>query len=47
MIEEVVGIRMFEDCRDKVLKIMVKKEMKLQEFKEFLKDEIELKLEKF
>lgn len=29
MIEEVVGMRMFEDRRDKVFKMMVKKDLKL------------------
>lgn len=46
MIEEAAGTRMFEDRRDKALKTMAKKEMKLQELKELLKDEIEPKLEK-
>ncbi|KAH8196525.1 hypothetical protein TruAng_009321 [Truncatella angustata] len=46
MIEEAAGTRMFEDRRDKALKTMAKKEMKLQELKELLNDEIEPKLEK-
>ncbi|KJZ79892.1 hypothetical protein HIM_00606 [Hirsutella minnesotensis 3608] len=46
MIEEAAGTRMFEDRRDKALKTMAKKELKLQELRELLKDEIEPKLEK-
>ncbi|KAF3020523.1 Structural maintenance of chromosomes protein 2 [Neopestalotiopsis sp. 37M] len=46
MIEEAAGTRMFEDRRDKALKTMAKKEMKLQELTELLRDEIEPKLEK-
>ncbi|RFU78745.1 structural maintenance-chromosome 2 [Trichoderma arundinaceum] len=46
MIEEAAGTRMFEDRRDKALKTMAKKETKLQELSELLKDEIEPKLEK-
>ncbi|KAL7950305.1 RecF/RecN/SMC, partial [Trichoderma barbatum] len=46
MIEEAAGTRMFEDRRDKALKTMAKKEMKLQELSELLRDEIEPKLEK-
>ncbi|KAH7328211.1 RecF/RecN/SMC [Stachybotrys elegans] len=46
MIEEAAGTRMFEDRRDKALKTMAKKELKLQELTELLKDEIEPKLEK-
>lgn len=46
MIEEAAGTRMFEDRRDKALKTMGKKEMKLQEISELLSDEIEPKLEK-
>ncbi|MCJ1356867.1 MAG: Structural maintenance of chromosomes protein 2 [Icmadophila ericetorum] len=46
MIEEAAGTRMFEDRRDKALKTMAKKEMKVQEITELLKDEIEPKLEK-
>lgn len=46
MIEETAGTRMFEDRRDKASKTMAKKEMKVDEIKELLKDEIEPKLEK-
>ncbi|KAI0478886.1 hypothetical protein GGR56DRAFT_348389 [Xylariaceae sp. FL0804] len=46
MIEEAAGTRMFEDRRDKALKTMGKKEMKLQEITELLREEIEPKLEK-
>lgn len=46
MIEEAAGTRMFEDRRDKAFKTMSKKEMKVQEITELLKDEIEPKLEK-
>lgn len=46
MIEEAAGTRMFEDRRDKALKTMAKKEMKLQEIGSLLSDEIEPKLEK-
>ncbi|TLD21068.1 hypothetical protein PspLS_08955 [Pyricularia sp. CBS 133598] len=46
MIEEAAGTRMFEDRRDKALKTMAKKEMKLQEIKALLSEEIEPKLEK-
>lgn len=46
MIEEAAGTRMFEDRRDKAFKTMGKKEMKLQEITELLRDEIEPKLEK-
>jgi structural maintenance of chromosome 2 len=46
MIEEAAGTRMFEDRRDKALKTMAKKELKLQELRELLKDEIEPKLDK-
>jgi len=46
MIEEAAGTRMFEDRRDKAIKTMGKKEMKLQEITELLRDEIEPKLEK-
>ncbi|TQS33380.1 hypothetical protein Golomagni_06278, partial [Golovinomyces magnicellulatus] len=46
MIEEAAGTRMFEDRRDKALKTMSKKEVKLQELRELLKDEIEPKLDK-
>ncbi|KAI9746181.1 MAG: Structural maintenance of chromosomes protein 2 [Claussenomyces sp. TS43310] len=46
MIEEAAGTRMFEDRRDKAFKTMAKKEMKVREITELLKDEIEPKLEK-
>ncbi|KAL2754282.1 hypothetical protein ACRALDRAFT_1049738 [Sodiomyces alcalophilus JCM 7366] len=46
MIEEAAGTRMFEDRRDKALKTMAKKDMKLQEITGLLRDEIEPKLEK-
>ncbi|KAI0529805.1 hypothetical protein GGR58DRAFT_289671 [Xylaria digitata] len=46
MIEEAAGTRMFEDRRDKALKTMARKEMKLQEITELLREEIEPKLEK-
>ena len=46
MIEEAAGTRMFEDRRDKAFKTMAKKEMKVQELTELLKDEIEPKLDK-
>ena len=46
MIEEAAGTRMFEDRRDKAFKTMDKKEMKVQEITELLREEIEPKLEK-
>ena len=46
MIEEAAGTRMFEDRRDKAFKTMAKKETKVQELGELLRDEIEPKLEK-
>ncbi len=46
MIEEAAGTRMFEDRKDKASKTMTKKEMKVQELAELLKEEIEPKLEK-
>ena len=46
MIEEAAGTRMFEDRRDKAFKTMGKKEMKVKEITELLKEEIEPKLEK-
>jgi structural maintenance of chromosome 2 len=46
MIEEAAGTRMFEDRRDKAFKTMAKKEMKVQELSELLREEIEPKLEK-
>ena len=46
MIEEAAGTRMFEDRRDKALKTMAKKDLKLHEISELLREEIEPKLEK-
>ncbi|KKA29617.1 hypothetical protein TD95_000684 [Thielaviopsis punctulata] len=46
MIEEAAGTRMFEDRRDKALKTMAKKDLKLQEITALLHEEIEPKLEK-
>ncbi|KAF7122508.1 hypothetical protein CNMCM5793_000533 [Aspergillus hiratsukae] len=46
MIEEAAGTRMFEDRREKAVKTMSKKELKLREIEELLKEEIEPKLEK-
>ncbi|KAK4995780.1 Structural maintenance of chromosomes protein 2, partial [Elasticomyces elasticus] len=46
MVEEAAGTRMFEDRRDKAFKTMAKKEMKVQEITELLREEIEPKLEK-
>nr|6QJ0_A Chain A, Structural maintenance of chromosomes protein,Structural maintenance of chromosomes protein [Thermochaetoides thermophila] len=46
MIEEAAGTRMFEDRKEKALKTMAKKDLKLQEITELLRDEIEPKLEK-
>lgn len=46
MIEEAAGTRMFEDRRDKAFKTMAKKEMKVQEITELLREEIEPKLDK-
>lgn len=46
MIEEAAGTRMFEDRRDKAFKTMARKEMKVQEITELLKEEIEPKLDK-
>lgn len=46
MIEEAAGTRMFEDRRDKAFKTMGKKEMKVQEITDLLREEIEPKLEK-
>ncbi|KAI9833550.1 MAG: Structural maintenance of chromosomes protein 2 [Phylliscum demangeonii] len=46
MIEEAAGTRMFEDRRDKALKTMAKKEMKVREIGDLLRDEIEPKLDK-
>ena len=46
MIEEAAGTRMFEDRRDKAFKTMAKKELKVQEITELLREEIEPKLDK-
>lgn len=46
MVEEAAGTRMFEDRRDKAFRTMAKKEMKVQELQELLRDEIDPKLEK-
>lgn len=46
MIEEAAGTRMFEDRREKAIKTMGKKQLKLREIEELLKEEIEPKLEK-
>ncbi|KAF2743437.1 hypothetical protein M011DRAFT_221449 [Sporormia fimetaria CBS 119925] len=46
MIEEVAGTRMFEDRREKALKTLAKKQMKVDEISELLREEIEPKLEK-
>lgn len=46
MIEEAAGTRMFEDRKDKANKTMTKKETKVKEIEELLKEEIEPKLEK-
>lgn len=46
MLEEAAGTRMFEDRRDKAHKTMAKKEMKVQEIAELLREEIDPKLEK-
>ncbi|KAI4755739.1 putative nuclear condensin complex subunit Smc2 [Aureobasidium sp. EXF-3400] len=46
MVEEAAGTRMFEDRRDKAFRTMAKKEMKVQEIMELLRDEIEPKLDK-
>ncbi|PGH17843.1 hypothetical protein AJ80_04666 [Polytolypa hystricis UAMH7299] len=46
MIEEAAGTRMFEDRKEKAMKTMGKKEVKLREIEGLLKEEIEPKLEK-
>ncbi|KAL7276940.1 Structural maintenance of chromosomes protein 2 [Rhizina undulata] len=46
MIEEAAGTRMFEDRRDKAFKTMAKKDKKVEEINDLLKEEIEPKLEK-
>ena len=46
MIEEAAGTRMFEDRKDKAYKTMTKKEMKVQEITDLLREEIDPKLDK-
>ena len=46
MIEEAAGTRMFEDRRDKAFKTMSKKDKKVDEINDLLKEEIEPKLDK-
>ncbi|KAL8999938.1 MAG: hypothetical protein Q9169_001344 [Polycauliona sp. 2 TL-2023] len=46
MIEEAAGTRMFEDRKEKAHKTMTKKEMKVQEITDLLREEIEPKLDK-
>ncbi|KAF2718653.1 structural maintenance of chromosome protein 2 [Polychaeton citri CBS 116435] len=46
MVEEAAGTRMFEDRKEKARKNMAKKEAKVQELEELLREEIEPKLEK-
>ena len=46
MIEEAAGTRMFEDRKEKAHKTMAKKEMKVQEITDLLREEIEPKLDK-
>jgi len=46
MIEEAAGTRMYEDRRDKAIKNMAKKELKVNEIRELLRDEIDPKLDK-
>ncbi|KAJ9609850.1 Structural maintenance of chromosomes protein 2 [Cladophialophora chaetospira] len=46
MIEEAAGTRMFEDRKDKAVKTMAKKEMKVVEIEGLLREEIEPKLDK-
>ena len=46
MIEEAAGTRMYEDRRDKAIKNMSKKELKVNEIAELLRDEIDPKLDK-
>jgi len=46
MIEEAAGTRMFEDRRDKAFKTMAKKDKKVEEINDLLREEIEPKLEK-
>ncbi|CAO1635759.1 unnamed protein product [Sympodiomycopsis kandeliae] len=46
MIEEAAGTRMFEDRKDKAIKTMAKKEMKVKEITTLLEEEITPKLDK-
>ncbi|KAK5163229.1 Structural maintenance of chromosomes protein 2 [Saxophila tyrrhenica] len=46
MVEEAAGTRMFEDRREKAIRTMGKKQMKVEEIEGLLKDEIEPKLDK-
>lgn len=46
MIEEAAGTRMFEDRKDKAFKTMSKKNKKIEEINELLRDEIDPKLDK-
>lgn len=46
MIEEAAGTRMFEDRKEKALKTMAKKNKKMDEINELLKEEIDPKLDK-
>ncbi|AMD20666.1 HDL078Wp [Eremothecium sinecaudum] len=47
LIEEAAGTRMFEDMKEKAMRIMAKKETKLQENRTLLEEEIKPKLNKF
>jgi chromosome segregation ATPase len=46
MVEEAAGTRMFEDRKEKAKKTMAKKEMRVQEIKSLLDEEITPKLNK-
>lgn len=46
MVEEAAGTRMFEDRRDKAIKAMAKKEVKVQELQQLLAEEIDPKLDR-
>lgn len=46
MIEEAAGTRMFEDRKEKAIKTMAKKDKKVDEINDLLREEIEPKLEK-
>ncbi|KAA8901772.1 chromosomes protein 2 structural maintenance [Sphaerosporella brunnea] len=46
LIEEAAGTRMFEDRRDKALRTMAKKDKKVEEINDLLREEIEPKLDK-